>query len=204
MNLKKHIFKYTALFFALILAFGALCACSEEKSELLSYDGVDVSQSVKLCEYKNLTVQKMAGESNAQAIWRVVKEGSEILQYPEEQVNYYLEQSRERCKYYADENDVSYEAAMEALGVTEESMLSDAKALVAEDMIGIALRADANIELTEDEKTRLFDKYAQKYASDFGYSVEYVENELKEQVYDSMRYDKMMEYLIKNNTFAEA
>lgn len=204
MKLNKHILRYTALAFALVLALSTFFACTDKKSELLSYDGVDVSQSVKLCEYKGLTVQKMAGESDAQAIWRVVKEGSEILQYPESQVSYYLEQSRERCRYYADENDVSYEAAMEALGVTEESMLSDAKALVAEDMIGIALRADANIELTEDEKNRLFDKYAQKYATDFGYSVEYVENELKEQVYDSMRYDKMMEYLIKNNTFAEA
>ena len=90
-----------------------------------------------------------------------------------------------------------------ALGYTEESIVSEAKDLVFSDLIGIAIRADADISLTDDEKSRLFDKYAEKYAYDWGYNLAYVEESLKQEVFDLMLYDKTTEYLIKSNAFVE-
>ena len=66
------------------------------------------------------------------------------------------------------------------------------------------VRTDAGgIALTDEEKDKYFDKYAEKYAEDWGYNLTYVENELADEVYASMLYDKTTEYLLKNNTFTE-
>ena len=80
-------------------------------------------------------------------------------------------------------------------------MTQEAKALVAMDLIVLAVQKDAKIALTEDEKARLFDKYAEKYVQDFGYDLEYVKENLSDFIYNSMLYDKTTEYLILKNTF---
>jgi len=80
-------------------------------------------------------------------------------------------------------------------------MLEEAKALVASDLLGIAIRKSAGIILTDDEKDKLFNKYAEKYAYDWGYNLAYVKDSLKEEVFELMLYDKTSEYLVKNNTF---
>lgn len=183
-------------------AFG--CSEKDELSDgehILLYENVHVSTAVKLGEYKGLTVTLLEGESEAQAIWRIIGESSEILEYPKDQMDYYLSQSRARCEYYASVHGVSYEESLSALGYTEESMIEEAKALVASDLVGIAIRQKEGITLSDDEKDRLFNKYAQKYAYDWGYNLAYVKDSLKEEVFDLMLYDKTSEYLVKNNTF---
>jgi hypothetical protein len=198
--------------FALLLAllFVSLavgCAKEDEKSggeKVLAYENVDISKAVSLGEYKGLSVTLLDSETKAQAIWRVILDSSEVLEYPAEQVDYYLSQSKARCEYYASIHNVSYEEALAALGYSEESMLGEAKELVASDMIGIAIRESAGITLTDDEKDRLFDKYAEKYAQDWGYNLAYVKDSLAEEVYGLMLYDKTTEYLIINNTFVTA
>ncbi len=174
---------------------------SEKAPHALEYEGVNVAECVKLGQYKDLTVTVYEEETNAEAVWRVICASSEVLSYPEAQVEYYASQSRARCEYYASVHDVSYTEALSALGYTEESLVSEAKKLVGDDLIGMALRADAGIELTEDEKDRLFDRYVEKYAYDWGYNTAYVKENLSDEVYDSMLYDKTTEYLLKNNTF---
>lgn len=194
---------------AAALALVCLCmtfGCSDKEDSddnILEYENVDVTEIVKLGEYKGLTVTLLEGETKAAAVWRVIFDSSEVLEYPAEQLDYYVSQTRARCKYYASVHKVSYEEALAAMRYTEESIVSEAKGLVAADLIGIAIRADADISLTDDEKARLFDKYAEKYASDWGYNLAYVKDSLKQEVYDLMLYDKTTEYLIKNNTFVE-
>ena len=201
-------FRALCVLIALSFAFCTV-GCSDKDSDndgenILAYENVDISDVVRLGEYKGLTVVLLDGEDEAQAIWRVIGESSEILEYPEEQVNYYFSQSRTRVEYYSSVNKVSYEDALASFGYTEESMLQEAKALVASDLLEIAIRKDAGISLTDDEKERFFDKYAEKYAYDWGYNLSYVKDSLKEEVYDLMLYDKTSEYLVKNNTFVEA
>ena len=206
-------FKSTSFFrvicVMLVLSF-ALCfvGCSNDEDSdgehILAYENVDISAAVRLGEYKGLTVTVLDGESEAQAIWRVIGESSEILEYPEKQLDYYLSQSRTRVEYYSSVHKVTYEDALKMLGYTEDSMIQEAKELIASDLLGIAVRKSAGIALTDDEKNRLFDKYAEKYAYDWGYNLEYVKDSLKEEVYDLMLYDKTSEYLVKNNTFVAA
>ena len=177
---------------------------ADKTSHALEYEGVNVTECVRIGQYKDLTVRVNEGETNAEAIWRVIYESSEVLAYPETQVEYYASQSRARCEYYASIHSVSYEDALAALGYTEDSLISEAKTLVGEDLIGMALRADAGISITEEEKERLFDRYVEKYAYDWGYNAAYVKENLSEQVLDSMLYDKTTEYLLKNNDFVLA
>ena len=212
MYIKNFKFTRALRVICVILALSfALCivSCSKNDKEsdgehILSYEDLDISTAVRLGEYKGLTVTVREGESAAQAIWRVISDTSEILEYPEKQVDYYLSQSRTRAEYYSSVYKVSYEEAIAALGYTEDSMLGEAKALVASDLLGIAVRKSEGISLTDDEKSRLFDKYAEKYAYDWGYNLEYVKDSLKEEVYDLMLYDKTSEYLVTNNTFVGA
>ena len=208
-TLNKKSIRYA---FALLLVLSVLISvvgCKKNNdataaSHALEYEGVIVAECVRIGQYKGLTVCMNEGETNAEAIWRVMYQSSEVLSYPREQVEYYASQSRARCEYYATLHSVSYEEALAALGYTEESIISEAKTLVGEDLIGMALRADAGISITEEEKERLFDRYVEKYAYDWGYNVAYVKENLSRQVLDSMLYDKTTEYLLKNNTFVSA
>ncbi len=197
-----------ALFLAILLVFLAV-GCSKKDGEesgenILAYENVDLSKAVKLGEYKGLTVSMLDGETKSASVWRVVLDSSEVLEYPERQLDYYLAQTKARCEYYASIHNVSYAEALTALGYSEESMLSEAKSLVASDMIGMAIRESAGIALTDDEKNRLFERYAEKYAQDWGYNLSYVKDSLSEEVFGLMLYEKTTEYLIVNNTFVTA
>ena len=70
-----------------------------------------------------------------------------------------------------------------------------------DDVIFELIRRKENISLTDDDKQAHFDKYVAKYVSDYGYTEEYVRENLAEKVYDSMLYDKVCEFLIANNKF---
>lgn len=197
-----------------ILAIG-LCLCallvgtaceakpSEGKTSPLSYEQIHVSDYLRLGDYTGLTVTVQKGEARGAAAWRTVIAGCELAGYPEEAVAYYVAQGEARCRYYAKTNGVSYEEAMTALGLTAETIRAEAEALVAADLAYRAVREAADITLTDEEKATHFDRYVDKYVSDWGYDRDYVVKNLSTLVYDSMLYDKTTEYLIVHNTFAE-
>jgi hypothetical protein len=170
MYIKNFKFTRALRVICVILALSfALCivGCSKNDKEsdgehILSYEDLDISTAVRLGQYKGLTVTVREGESAAQAIWRVISDTSEILEYPEKQVDYYLAQSRTRAEYYSSVYKVSYEEAIAALGYTEDSILGEAKALVASDLLGIAVRKSEGISLTDDEKSRLLEEEISK------------------------------------------
>lgn len=189
-----------------VASLGLFGGCAEEPAapqQALSYENVTVSAHLRLGAYTGLTIACGEGESRGEAAWRAVLSGCEILSYPEEAVAYYVAQSEARCRYYAESHDVSYEEAMAALSLTEEGIRAEAEAMVAADLAYRAVRDDADIALTDEDKTAHFDRYVDKYVSDWGYDRDYVVKNLSELVYDSMLYDKTTEYLIVHNTFAE-
>jgi hypothetical protein len=55
--------------------------------------------------------------------------------------------------------------------------------------------------LTEAEKASLFDRYASAFSEQYGYELSDVKESMVDLVYESMLYDKTMEYLIVHNTF---
>ena len=185
---------------SVLFAFG--CGKREDTStKSLSYEDIVITDCVRLGAYEGLTVTLAENTDKATAVWAAVLAQSEIVSYPDQAVDYYVAQAEERYRYYAEKNGVSVEEAMAAVGLDDEALTREAKALVANDLIVLAVQKDAKIALTEDEKARLFDKYAQKYVEDFGYDLDYVKSNLSDLIYESMLYDKTTEYLILKNTF---
>ena len=156
---------------------------------------------LELGTYTGLSVAQKEGQSAGNAVWQAVAAECEILRYPEEQVAYYAAQTRAKYRYYARENDLKYEEVLNLFETTEEEIEAQARALVAEDLVYRAVAEDAGIEITQEEKDRLFERYVTKYIEDYGYSRDYVIGNMTDEIVESMRYDKTTEFLITHNTF---
>ena len=182
------------ILFVLVTLMLAVSSCTsapeapEEPTVWVEYDGERLDEYVTLDTYTGLTVSLgSAEETRGEAVWRTVVERAQVLSYPQEQLEYYVAQERARHRYFGED-------------VSEETILADAKQLVKEDLVYRYILRQTGMTLTETEKQTLFDRYVTKYVEDYGYGDAYVREHLKEQVYDSMLYDKTMEYLILNNT----
>lgn len=186
-----------------------LLSCKKEEPEessrpaAMDYSQIeDFSSYVSLSQYTDLEISlESESDVKSQRVWEAVLGSAEILRYPEEQVSYYVAQTMATYRYYAEKNGWSLEETMDKLGVSEESVRAEAREMVKGDLVYHYIVADAGIVLTEEEKATLFDRYARRYAESYGYEVSYVTENLSHLVYDSMLYDKTMEYLILHNRF---
>lgn len=208
---KQRFVSFCAALIGLFAVMSVLFACSDgEMSEetfpeetyggLPEYDVENIESYIKPFEYKGLTVTLAEGETAQEKLWVEISENVEIISYPEAQVNYYAEQERAKYRYFASRDGIEYDKILEGLGVTEESIILSAKALVKVDLILEYIIKDAGIVLSDEEKQLHFDKYAEKYVEIYGYNREYVSANMAEQIYGSMLYDKTMEFLVLNNT----
>ena len=196
--------KSILLLLVFLLLFGAVsCQKKAENGDGgVTYDEARIEEYVKPFSYCGLTVTLSSADSlRSEAVWRAVLDRAEILVYPEDSVAYYAEQKRDTYRYYAEQNGWSYEQALENLSVTEESILSEAREMVKGDLVYRYIVKDAGITLSDGEKAAQFDRYVQKFSEGYGYTEEYVVENMSDLIYDSMLYDKTMEYLIVNNTF---
>jgi hypothetical protein len=116
-------------------------------------------------------------------------------------MDYYARQEREAVSYYAKQKGLTDEEAMAELGLTEDGILENARAMVKSDLVYEYIRKDAAIELTDKEKRDLFDRYVGRIAAQQGYDEDDVRENMEALVFDAMLYDKTMEYLILHNTF---
>ena len=195
-----------ALLLCLVLALFAF-SCKKDENEhtgeamdMSAVSSQELEGYATLGGYTGLSVTVGTG-SKGEAVWRAVKENAKIIAHPEQQVAYYISQIEAQYKYYAEQADMSYEDMLSEVGATEESIRAEAESMAADDVIYELVRRDANITLNESEKQSLFDKYVKKYVSDYGYTEQYVKENMSELIYESMLYDKTTEYLIKNNDF---
>ena len=163
---------------------------------------LELSEYIELGEYKNLIII-FTYESRSEAAWREVINGSEVIKYPEELVSYYTEQTKARYSYYAEKNDMEYSKVLEDFGATEESIATEAKALAKADLVFAALVKAESITLSDSEKSEHFGRYLEFYVESYGYTEEYVKENLTDEIYESMLYDKASEFLIINNSFPE-
>jgi len=198
-----------ALLSALLLLF-ALTSCKKQEEppiendphDRVSYENLTLSDYIQPFPYQDLTVTlKSENASRSEAIWNYLLSNVEILRYPQEQLDYYVAQKQSVFRHYAQQNDLTYEEVLETNGVSEESILEEAKQIVKGDLLYRYIAEDAKIELTDTEKRSLLDRYVQKYSEQYGYTEEYVKEHMEDLVYDSMLYDKVREYLIVNNHF---
>lgn len=208
--MKKIIFKILAALLALTFAL-ALASCNNQEKEqeqevkrvdfsLLSDE--ELAKCATLGEYKGLEI-KLDGRSKSDAVWSAVRSGSVLGEISQQQIDYYLAQEKARYSHYADKAGLSYDEMLAELGVTQSDIMKAAVEMTTDDIIFELVRRDAKIKLMEDEKHMFFDRYVKKYVDDFGYTEEYVKNNMADIVYSSMLYDKTTEFLIANNSFID-
>jgi len=205
--MKKFLFRTALVLLLAAVLVLSLPACQkdgETAKDGVVYDEERLSEYIAPFAYTGLTVELSSADAlKSEAVWHLILSRAEVLSYPEDAVNYYAEQRRDTYRYYAEKNDWSYEQALEFFGVSEEAILAEAREMVKGDLVYRYIVKEAKIVLSDGEKSAQLDRYVKKYAEDYGYSEEYVRENMKDLIYDSMLYDKTMEYLIVNNTFLQ-
>ncbi len=174
----------------------------EEQDAKLDYSGIVLSDYIKSIEYKELEVLLESENSSKQdAVWDAVLATVDIEFYPVEPVQYYFNQTKRLYMEAVGNNEDDYYRLLKSRGISENDMLDDARAFVKEDLVFLYITQTEQISVSEEEKQELFDRYVDKYVSDYGYKRIYVIANMTELIYESMLYDKTTEYLILNNTF---
>ncbi len=207
--------RFIALFAVLTILSLAILSCERADETVGEKNGdgnfadpvdistLDLSLYIELGEYKGLEISLGADSSKGDAVWQRVQDGATVIAYPEGQVRYYFERSKASYEYLAARGNDTYENILEGLGVTEEQMIEDARALTRSDLVLHAVIKAEGIVLTDDDKRNNFERYVMKFVVDYGYSEEYVRSNMTEQIYDTMLFDKTVELLITLNTFVE-
>jgi FKBP-type peptidyl-prolyl cis-trans isomerase (trigger factor) len=116
-------------------------------------------------------------------------------------VRYYELQKKAEYEYYAEQLGIKYKDVLEKLSTSEDKMRAEAERMAIDDVLFELIKRTENITLEESDKTDYLDRYVEKYVNDYGYEEEYVRKNLLGEVYDSMLYDKVCEFLIMNNDF---
>ena len=189
-----------------VLCLLSLCACFGEeaqstKGQKLDILGMELGQIknyIEIGKYKGLEVST-AENTRDGAIWAAVEGNFSLKEYPEQHVLYYAEQLRVEYRYYAEQDGKSKDEIDALLEESEESILAEARALTKSDLVYAAIVKLEGISVTEDEKAALFDRYVEKYVSVYGYGAEYVKQNMADEIYSSMLYDKTTEFLLTNN-----
>ena len=171
--------RYIAFLLAIVAILTVAVSCTDGETEdteyetaygeFPEYDLENIDGYVKPFEYKGLTVYAKLGETHQEALWGYIVDSAEIIAYPEAQVEYYARQDMVKYKYLAKRDGISYEDLLEGLGVTEESIYADARALVKSDIVLEYIIKAEGISLSEEEKAKNLDKYASLFAEKYGY-----------------------------------
>ena len=175
---------------------------SDNTAPKLDYSQINIDEYVKNVSYKGLTLAVNGeGASKETAIWEALLGAAVIEKYPESAVEYYFAQTKDYYMFIANNDPEAYKLLLESRNMTEEDLVAEARELVKKDLVYLYIVEKEGIAITEDEKQSLFDKYVAAYVSEYGYSAEYVKANMSELIYDSMLYDKTLEFLILGNTF---
>ena len=181
--MKNIYIRAAVLLLCLILALFAF-SCKKDEDEntdgamdMRAVSSQELGRYAALGGYTGLSVT-VGTDSKGEAVWKEIRENAKIIAYPEQQVNYYIAQIEAQYKYYAEQADMSYADMLKEVGATEESIRVEAQEMAIDDVIYELVRRAENIMLSEDEKESLFDKYVQKYVSDYGYTEQYVKENM--------------------------
>lgn len=223
----------TVLAAALLLS---IFGCSKDDSKLApdgtpetyatgdrSYESYDLDDYVKVGKYTGLTLtidttSSYIGEDGTineaallnekmNAVWMKIRETSEVIKYPESQ----LEDYRDEFVYYyeqaAEQAGMTLEAFMEQnYGVTLEDFETDAYAYaydcVENDLVFRSIVAKEGLELTSEEyETGLAQFYANVGAEYFETADDFEEYYGEQYVVGNLLWTKMLDWLVANNTF---
>lgn len=188
----------------LLLSLG-LAACGREPAEVADtapvYDSERISDYLSPLRFSGRVIPLEEGQAKDLAILSLLLSEVEVLLYPDEAMAYYERQIRAHDRYLAKEQGRDYEEYAAAEGRGDAFVAEEAKRMVRTDLLLVYVAEEAGLWLTDGEKAEHYEKYAEKYAKDYGYGRDYVDEHMRDEVYDSMQYDKTMEYLIRVNEF---
>ena len=172
--------------------------------EPIDISALDLSEYVELGDYKNMTVSYNPEKiSKGDAAWAELIRNSTIYKYPDRQVAYYFYQKRTGYEHMAKAGGITYDELLSSMGITEEMILEESRALTAQDLVFAALVGAESIELTDEDKSAHYEKYVELFVSEYGYTEEYVLRYLEEEIYETMLYDKTLERLSSFVRFEE-
>ena len=190
----------------LLVSLGLMgAACSKDEPEgtdvsELSYEGVNPGDYLSSVTYLGLTVAYDATKgTRSETLWQAVVDGATVREYPEQAVAYYVSQIRAEYRYLADREGLKLEELLSLRGMSEETVRAEAAAMVKSDLVFLYVVEDAGIVLSESERIAHYDRYADRYVEKYGFDRAYVDEKLRDEVYDSMLFDKTMEYLLLHN-----
>lgn len=200
--------KLFGTFLLFLICVCLFCACtytrspeqSAKKTDFSSLELSELERYIDIGQYKSLSLTQ-GSRGRGESVWEAILGGAEIKEYPEGHVYYYVGQIKEQYGYYAKNAGMSYDDIIKELGVTDGTILKEARDLTKKDIICAIIQKRENITLTDEEKQTHFDRYVAKYVSEYGYGEEYVRANMADEIYDSMLYDKTTEFLILNNSF---
>ena len=166
----------------------------------MDVSALDVFEYISLGQYKGMTVEyKLSVTDKGDALFEAILDNTTVLKYPEQQVDYYYNQIKAKYIYLAKSENETYESLLSYLGVTEADILAEAKRMTLGDLVREAIYRLEGIELSEQERAENYDVYVRIFTEMYGYTEEYVKSNLTDEIYETMRYDKMIEKLILMN-----
>ncbi len=179
-------------------------AWREPEMTEINYDGIDAGSYIANIEYKGLNIALDGSEnSRVDTLWRQIYDNTEIYEYPAEKVDYYFNQTKKAYMSSVGYNQGDYELLLKNRNTDEQKMRNEACDMVLHDLVYKYIVDAEGISLTDEDKAENFDKYVTKYCEEFKKSREYVVAEMSEYIYESMLYDKTVEFLLLNNSFTE-
>ena len=174
----------------------------EDQQEAFDYSSINVDEYVSELVYRDHKIALAdKNASREDAVWQKIISTAKISALPQAAVNYYFEQTKKYYLFLVDGDPQQYELLLNSRKITEADMMADAEDMVRDDLVYHYILKKENITLNDSEKLELFDKYVQKYVDEYGYKSNYVVANMKELIYESMLYDKTMEYLLLCNDF---
>lgn len=196
----RALFLLTAILFLLLSVTSCAEAPAESVDEPPVY-GEELSEYLAPLSFRGRTVSLAEGEQKDLAILRLLVAEAVVTEYPKDALSYYEGQIRAHDRYLAELTGVGYEEYLAANGRDEETVAKEAREMVRTDLVLAYVTAEAGLALSDGEKAEHYDRYADRYVSEYGYGREYVDEHMRDEVFESMQYDKTMEYLILVNTF---
>lgn len=104
--------------------------------------------------YRTVLQEELDEQAKNQAVadvWKQIIDGSEVKEYPEQHVMYYYGQIMAEYEYYASYYSVDVATVMSLYGVTEESIMENARLYAKEDMVFYCIVRAEGLALTDEE-----------------------------------------------------
>lgn len=132
---------------------------------------------------------KTAEDEAHTTLWKSIVGAAEVLEYPEQQVAYYMQMQKSQYEYYAQSYSMTYESVLAYMSVTEESMTESAREMTKEDLVFYSIVKAEGFEVSDEE----YNAGAAKYAAEAGATVAALEEYYgKDYIIDCLLWDETL------------